>query len=75
MPQYANLGGNSGVTAYDFDDDSITVTFKDGSMYLYNYAVTGQHDVEHMKSLAKAGQGLNSYIGRVVRKRYAKKLR
>lgn len=75
MTKYLNLGGNSGVAGYDVGLDAITVYFRDGSAYLYNYGSTGIVDVEHMKSLATAGQGLNSFISRVVGKRYARKLR
>ncbi len=75
MEQYRNLGGNSGVTAYEIGSDFIKVMFKDGSLYLYNYESTGQQDVETMKELATAGTGLNSFISSKVRKRYAAKLR
>ncbi len=75
MERYMNLGGDSGVVAYEIGSDYIKVEFKDNSLYLYNYQSPGASDVEHMKKLAIAGQGLNSYIGRVVKKRYAAKLR
>ena len=75
MESYANAGGDSGVVAYEVGDDSIAVQFKGGAEYLYNYASTGQANVEQMKKLARAGQGLNSYISRVVKKAYARKLR
>lgn len=75
MERYRNLGGNSGVAAYEIGDDCITVQFRDGSLYLYNYQSTGISDIEQMKTLALAGQGLNSFISRVVKKRYASKLR
>ena len=75
MPAYRNFGLDSGVVAYDLGVDWIKVTFKDGSAYLYNYAVTGRHNVEQMKRLAETGQGLNAFINRTVRKRYAKELR
>ena len=74
MPGYANLGGDSGVASYETAPDSITVTFKDRASYLYNYAVTGSSNVEHMKTLANAGQGLNAFINTYVRKLYARKL-
>ena len=74
MSIYANSGGNSGVISYETGPDSITVTFHDGATYLYNYAVTGQNNVEQMKALAKAGQGLNAFINITVRKNYAAKL-
>ena len=75
MPGYANRGGDSGVVAYEIGTESITVTFHDGASYLYNYEITGQSNVEHMKALANAGQGLNAFIDTNVRKNYASKLR
>jgi len=75
MEQYRNLGGNSGVSAYESGSDFIKVLFKDGALYLYNYESTGQQDVETMKGLAAGGTGLNSFISSKVRKRYAEKLR
>jgi hypothetical protein len=75
MERYKNLGGNSAVVAYEIGNDSIKVQFNDGSLYLYNYASAGSSNIEQMKSLAIAGSGLNSFIGRVVKKGYASKLR
>lgn len=75
MERYANRGGDSNVVAYEMDPSSIQVQFGDGSVYLYTYAVTGVAEVERMKELAQLGQGLNSYIGKNVRKRYASKIR
>jgi hypothetical protein len=75
MERYQNLGGDSGIVAYEIGDDFIKVQFHDGPVYLYTYESTGQAAIEHMKELARAGHGLNSYISRVVRKQYAAKLR
>lgn len=75
MERYKNLGGDSGVAAYVIANDSITVQFNDGSVYLYNYASTGSDEVEQMKTLALGGEGLNSFINRRVRKAYASKMR
>lgn len=75
MERYKNLGGNSAVAGYELGADSIKVQFSDGSVYLYNYQSTGSNDIEHMKQLAIAGRGLNSFISTVVKKRYASKLR
>lgn len=75
MERYRNLGGDSGVVAYEIGDDSIKVQFNDGSLYLYNYQSAGRDNIEHMKKLAIAGEGLNSFINRVVKKGYASKLR
>jgi hypothetical protein len=75
MERYQNLGGDSGVVSFEIGDTSITVQFRDGATYLYTYDSTGRDDIEHMKRLARAGTGLNSFISRVVRKRFASKLR
>lgn len=75
MEPYGNLGGDSGVVAYENGPDFIRVEFSDGAIYLYTYASAGSHNIEHMKSLAGNGQGLNSFITTTVRKRYARKER
>ena len=73
MIRYKNLGRNSGVFAYEYGDDYIRVKFKDGAVYLYNYASAGSNNIERMKVLAEYGQGLSSFINRNVRKKYARK--
>ncbi len=75
MPAYLNLSGRSGVIYYKSEDDFIEVTFKDHSIYLYNYIKPGKAVVDRMKTLASAGSGLNSYISSVVKKNYYKKIR
>ncbi|NVL89550.1 MAG: hypothetical protein HWN69_00950 [Desulfobacterales bacterium] len=75
MERYKNLGGNSGVSAYEIGDDSIKVEFSDNALYLYTYASAGSHNIEQMKNLALQGHGLNSFINTTVRKGYASKLR
>lgn len=75
MTPYKNRGGNSGIDSYETGADSITVQFKDGAVYLYTAQSAGAANIEEMKSLAVAGHGLNSFISRNVRKRYAHKLR
>lgn len=75
MERYRNRGGDSGIVAYEIGSDFITVKFSDRSVYLYTYRSAGSANIEHMKRLAIAGEGLNSFINRRVRKRYAKKLR
>jgi len=72
---YLNLGGNSNVIGYEIARESITVYFGDGSAYLYTYQSAGNENVEEMKRLAMAGQGLNSFIKRIVNKAYAAKLK
>jgi hypothetical protein len=75
MQRYSNLGGDSSVLGYEIAPDSISVEFRDHSVYLYNYSVTGQANVDQMKGLAVGGRGLNSFISRRIRKAYAAKLR
>lgn len=75
MERYANRGGDSGITGYEIAQGQIIVQFSDGSQYLYNSQNPGAATVAEMQRLAAAGQGLNSYISRIVRKNYAQKLR
>jgi hypothetical protein len=73
MERYKNLGGSSGVDAYSIGDGEITVRFKDRMHYLYTDAVAGAVSVAEMQRLAVLGRGLNSYINKVVKKRWTKK--
>ena len=75
MERYRNTGGNSGIHSYEIGDDFIIVQFNDGGQYLYNNKSTGSTNIDRMKSLAKSGHGLNSFISTTVRKNYASKLR
>jgi len=75
MERYKNLGGKSGVAEYEIGQGSITVKFKDGAVYLYTNQSAGGANLSEMQRLATAGQGLNSFIKRFVRKGYAQKLR
>ena len=75
MKRYKNLGGDAGIRSYEIATGAITVEFADGSTYLYTDASTGAENIAQMQRLAKAGKGLTTFINRVVRERYAKKLR
>ena len=75
MKPYKNLSGDSGVTAYDSKPTSITVQFQEGAVYLYDYQSAGKKNIETMKRLAAAGEGLSTYISQVVKERFAAKLR
>jgi hypothetical protein len=74
MEQYRDLDGNSNVSAFEIERYSISVQFKDNSVYLYDYTKAGSVHVEQMKKLAAAGKGLNSYIMRHVSLLYTKRL-
>jgi len=75
MTKYGNQSGNSGVTAFRIAPTSITVTFSNGATYLYTYRSAGRKNVETMKILARAGEGLSTFISQHVRDRFARKLR
>ncbi|HHQ6573137.1 TPA: hypothetical protein ACSTLY_000279 [Serratia fonticola] len=75
MTRYANLGGDSGVVAFEITADSITVEFRDGWKYVYDNSIPGAAVVAQMKIFAQSGRGLNSYISRVVKKSFARKYR
>jgi hypothetical protein len=74
MRAYGNHKGNSGVSAYKIGSSYIDVRFVDGPVYRYTYASAGKENVEHMKLLAKEGQGLSTFISTTVRDDYAGKL-
>lgn len=75
MERYKNLSGNSNVVGFEIGAEDITVQFGDGSIYLYTKRSAGAVSIKEMQRLARAGQGLNSYIGRVVKKGYSRKIR
>lgn len=75
MERYRDIDGDSGIAGYENGPDYIRVKFSDGSVYLYTYASAGSDNIEDMKRLAVAGDGLNAFINKNVRKRYEKKER
>lgn len=74
MQRYKNLSGESGVVAFDIGDRSITVKFTGGDRYLYTEDSAGVSNIAEMQRLARLGRGLCSFISRVIRNRYARKL-
>lgn len=64
MNVYRDINGDSGISAYNYGDDWISVQFKDGKTYEYRSSKIGQTHITSMKKLADAGDGLNSYIMR-----------
>lgn len=75
MTPYRDIDGDSNVSAYEYGSDWIQVQFKDGSVYEYTSLSAGQSNIDTMKRLADAGEGLNSFIQRQVRKGYSRKMR
>lgn len=74
MPRYTDIDGDSGVHSYEFGPDWIVVNFTKGGSYRYDSSRPGLPHVAAMISLAEAGNGLNSYINKHVRKNYAERL-
>jgi len=71
MERYANRSGNSPITYYQIDKESITVWFKGNNKpYTYSYGGASASNVETMKKLAKSGSGLSAFITRNVRYDY-----
>ncbi|HET6256288.1 MAG TPA: hypothetical protein VFE32_19585 [Puia sp.] len=75
MERYRNFSGKSGVIAFEIGTDNIKVQFLDGSVYLYDYSSPGIEAVRTMKTLAKKGSGLSTFISTSVRDRYAARLK
>jgi hypothetical protein len=75
LQRYARRHGDSGVVAYAIGPRGIAVQFMDGAVYVYDVERPGRAHVTEMKRLARAGEGLSTYISRFVRDNYAKKLR
>lgn len=73
MEIYRNIDGDSGVSQYEIGDDYIRVKFSTGAQYIYTYSSAGMTNIEHMKKLAKSGDGLNAFINTHVKKLYARK--
>lgn len=64
MTEYANYSGNSSVVAYDYGTDAIIVVFKSRKAYEYRASNVGFENIRQMIALARAGQGLCSFIQR-----------
>ncbi|TDQ09461.1 hypothetical protein [Pedobacter metabolipauper] len=75
MEKYANNNRDSGVSGYQIGSDYILIEFTSGSIYEYTNASAGVGNIGTMKSLARSGSGLNSFINRNVQHKYSKKIR
>ena len=66
MKRYGNRSGSSGVQAYAITADAIFVKFINQAQP-YEYSSTGRagrERVARMKALARAGEGLSTFISR-----------
>lgn len=74
LHRYRNCSGHSGVAAYAILPEAIAVEFRDGAIYLYSHDCPGRRHVGRMKTLARGGSGLSSYISRHVGRRFIARL-
>jgi hypothetical protein len=75
MKRYRTADNDTGVIAYEIAKDSVTIKFRDGSVYVYTDKSAGPAAIAEMKILAKKGAGLTTYINQHVRNLYQFKLR
>lgn len=75
MTPYNDWDRDSGVRAYEIGQSHIDVEFKGGSVYRYTSSSVGEGNLNQMVRLARSGDGLNSFINRVVKHRYSERLR
>ncbi len=75
MAKYRDIDRDSGVSAYEIETDYIDVAFKGGATYRYSRRSVGADNLEAMKKLAQAGEGLNSFIQRRVKDLYESRVR
>jgi hypothetical protein len=73
MKRYADKKGNSGVIAYENEENAIVIQFVDGNSYRYDHHKPGRHYVAQLKKLAAKGEGLATYINKYIRDTYALK--
>ena len=71
--QYGNGRFGLAILDYEIGEDFIDVEFKSGTIYKYDYEITGKENVEAMKQLAESGEGLTNFITKNVKDLYASK--
>jgi hypothetical protein len=75
MEPYRDWDNDSGVRAFEISEGQIDIQFKAGAVYRYTSASVGSANLDQMVALARAGEGLNNFINRAVKKRYSSRLR
>jgi hypothetical protein len=71
---YRDWDQDSGIRAYEIGSTHMDVAFKDGAVYRYTSLSAGQANIDRMIMLARAGDGLNEFINRAVKKRNSQRL-
>ena len=74
MTPYRDWDQDSGIQAYEIGSTHMDVAFKDGAVYRYTSLSAGQANIDRMIMLARAGDGLNEFINRAVKKRNSQRL-
>lgn len=70
-----NPKGKGGVKAYEVGDDFIILSYHHGSYdYKFTYKSAGKGAIEVMKTLAREGRGLNTYVSTQVKDKYESKV-
>jgi hypothetical protein len=72
---YANSDGDSGIANYEITGSAIIIEFVDAKYrYVYDATRPGPEHVKAMKTLAKQGRGLATYINQHVGTSYARRV-
>lgn len=74
MTPYRDWDQDSGIKAYELGSSYMDVAFKDGAIYRYTSVSAGQANIDRMIVLARAGDGLNQFINRAVKKRSSERI-
>lgn len=80
MQPYKNLNGDSGVEAYEIQDNALIVKFREANKngyryYKYSSFKPGTFHLQKMKGMAIIGRGLGEYISKEIKKNYEDRYR
>ena len=73
--RYADIGSDSGIDSYAYGEDFVQIKFKTGEVFEYTTKSAGSANIKKLIKLAEAGDGLNTFLSRNVRKKYSRKWR
>ncbi len=75
MPRYSDRDGDSGIVAFEVGPDWIEIEFERGRERFYRYtnASAGAANILTMQRLAEKGDGLNAFINRYAKNKFASK--
>lgn len=67
MKPYKQPGNSSTIAKYSIYRDAIDLQLADGSIQTYTVESAGKNNVERMKLLAEAGEGLGTFLSGTVK--------